>query len=242
VGLFIRLSGLVALFGAAALGPAQDRPPSAPSEAAQLAEKTAGEWSALASSLEQRVARLLPCDPRVRSDIEEAARASDARFAALTSYWQEIAKRSNEQAEAARTLIAGNDPRIADWKADRTDSEQEQTRLAAQVADLRESVGQQSALATAVRVLNGISQSAAAATKQAATREEAAAKLDANLHELTTATEARQAAIENELKALATENSRWSAYYGARVTRAQMECSLTSPAADPARTPAKKGR
>jgi hypothetical protein len=227
--------------GAATLAPAQDRPASTPSEAAQVAEKRANEWSILASNLEQRVARLLPCDARVRTAIEEVSRASEARFVAATAYWQEVATHSNDQAETARKLIADNDARVADWKADRTDSEQEQTRL----GYLRESARQQTALATAARVLNGISQSAAAAAKQAATREDASVKLNANLNELITATQSRQTAIENEMKALATENSRWSAYYAARITRAQMECSITGPpgAADPApRAPTKRGK
>ena len=235
---------MAALLGAAALVAAQERPTSAPSEAAQTAEKRANEWSILASSLEQRIARMLPCDARVRTAIDAVARASEARFTALNAYWQEVAKMSGSQAETARKLMAENEARIADWKADRTDSEQEQTRLGAQTADVRGGARQQAALGDAVRVLSGISQNAAAATKQAATREDASAKLDVNLQELITATESRQTAIENELKALATESSRWTAYYAARTTRAQMECSITG-AANPTpapRTPTRKVR
>ena len=136
------------------------------SEAAQDAEKRANEWSTLASNLEQRVARLLPCDARVRTAIEETSRTSDARFAAATAYWQEMVKRSNDQAQMARKLIADTDARSADWKADSADSEQEQTRLGAQTSDLREAARQQAGLAAAARVLNGISQSAVAAAKQ----------------------------------------------------------------------------
>jgi hypothetical protein len=235
---------MAALLSTAPLVAAQDKPAGAPSEAAQIAEKRANEWNILASNLEQRVARLLPCDARVRTAIEEVSRASEARFTAMNAYWQEVAKMSASQADVARKLIAENNARIADWKADRADSEQEQTQLAAQTSDLRESERQQAALANAERVLNGISQSAAAATKQASAREDASAKLDPSLNELIAATESRQAAIENERKALATENGRWSAYYAARITRAQMECSITG-AADSApapRTPARKGK
>ena len=220
---------MVALLGALTLASAQDGPLSTSSEAAQNAEKRTNEWGILASGLEQKVARMLPCDPRVRTAIEEVARASEARFVALIAYWRELAKRSSDQAGTVRMLIADNDARRAEWRADRSDSEQEQTRLGAQTSDLRESARQQAALATAARALNGITQNTAAAIKQAGAREEASAKLDASLSELITATQARQTAIENEVKALGTENDRWTAYYAARIMRAQMECSITGP-------------
>ena len=78
----------------AGLASAQDPPAGTPTEAAQNAETKSNEWSVLASGLEPKVARLLPCDPHVRSDIAEVSRASpDERFAALIAYWKEIAKR-----------------------------------------------------------------------------------------------------------------------------------------------------
>ena len=175
---------------------------------------------------------MLPCDARVHTAIDEVSRASDARFQALTIYWKDIEQRSKDQSEAVRKLLAGNDVHVEDWKADRADSEQEQTRVGAQAADLREAARQQAALAAAARVLNGIAQSMAAAVKQGAAREEAAAKLDEELSELIAATQARQSAIEDELKALTTESVRWNAYYAARITRAQMECSITGPPQD----------
>ena len=86
------------LLVAATFASAQDRPPSTPSDAAQLAAKKTDEWNMLASALDQKITRLLPCDPHVRADIDEVARASDARFTALNTYWQEIAKRSRRTA------------------------------------------------------------------------------------------------------------------------------------------------
>ena len=100
----------------------------------------------LAANLEQRVARLLPCDPRVRSAIEEVARASEARFTALEANWQEIAQRSQEQTESTPqaddrdggTLGRTGRPTAADsW-------EQEQVSLSAQTSELRESARQAS--------------------------------------------------------------------------------------------------
>ena len=218
---------VLALVGTAAMVSAQDRPPSTVSDAAQAAEKRTNEWSVLASILEQRIARMLPCDPRVRTAIEEVSRASGARFVALTAYWQEIARRSNDQAEAARRLIADNDARLANWKAESADSEQEQVRVGAQTSDLRDVAQQLAALAAAAQMLNRISQNMASAVKLGVAREEAAVKLDADLNKLITAIQARQAAIDDALKALATESARWSTYYAARIARAQTECSIT---------------
>jgi hypothetical protein len=247
VAILTRFSAVLGLLGSAALVSAQDRTPSTLSEAGQTAEKRTNEWSILASNLEQRVLRMLPCDPRVRASIEEVSRASGARFLALTAYWQESAKRSNDQAESARGLIADNDARLEDWKADSADSEQEQARVEAQTSDLRETARQAVGLAAAARLLNGISQNMAAAVKQGVTREQASIKLDGDLNEWITASQARQAAIEDELKALAAENTRYTAFYAARITRAQLECSLTGAAgnADPPpapRTPKKAAK
>ena len=65
-------------------------------------------------------------------------------------------------------LMMENQKRIADWKGDLADSEQEQTHLSEQMSDLREGTRQQAALATAARVLEVISQTMTATVKQAA--------------------------------------------------------------------------
>ena len=98
--------------------------------------------------------------------------------------------------------MADHRARVADWLGERTDSEQELTRLGAQISDLQESVRQQMALAPAARVLNVISQNTATSVKQAGTREDTSEKLDAELVELISAVQARQEAIEDGMKAL----------------------------------------
>jgi len=52
----------------------------------QAAEQRTSEWDGLARTLEGKIARMLPCDARVRTTIEEVNRASDARLAALGKY------------------------------------------------------------------------------------------------------------------------------------------------------------
>jgi hypothetical protein len=217
---------------------AQEQPAPAASGAAQAAEKSGAEWSTLISGMEQRVARLLPCDPGVRSAIEEVSRASDARIAALTAYWQEAAKRSKEQADLTGKLIADNDARLAVWRVDRADSEQEQMRLRSQISALHESSEQKPALSPASPLLDGIAQNSQTVAKRSADRDDMAARWSTGLNDFAKAAQARQAAIDGELKALTTESGRWTAYFAARIARAQMECSLTGPAeADPAPRP-----
>src|SRR3984957_15543058 len=52
----------------------------------QVADKASADWQGLAKGLEQKIATLLPCDPKSRAAGEEVSRASDARLAALSAY------------------------------------------------------------------------------------------------------------------------------------------------------------
>ncbi len=230
------------ILSAAAVASAQDRPVSVAPATAQSAENRIREWSVLATNLEQRITRMLPCDPRVSAAIEEVSRASGARFQAVTAYWQEISRLSNDQIEAARALIASDQSRFAEWRADSADAEQEQARVVAQSSDLRDAVRQQAALDAAARVLSDIARSMGDQVKEAVARESASVKLDADLNEFVTAAQIRQTAIDDELKALTAESARWTAYYAARIARAQLECSITGSAADapPLPKPARK--
>src|ERR1700687_2232983 len=85
---------------------APDAPVNSPAALQENAAKRTTEWSTLATGLERRLARLLPCDPRVRTSIEEVSRASDARTVALTSYWTTASIQSKAQIEAIRSLLA----------------------------------------------------------------------------------------------------------------------------------------
>jgi hypothetical protein len=135
---------------------------------------------------------------------------------------------------------------LADWKADQTDSELERTRLLEKIANLRESSQKQQALAVASRALNGISQTTTAEARQASTRLDTATNLDTSLNGLAMAAQARQTAIENELRTLDTEKSQWTAYYGARSASVQTECAITGSEGEPVKAappkPTKKVR
>src|SRR5882672_3557372 len=77
----------------------------------QNAAKRSAEWNTLAANLEQRVARLLPCDRLIRSAVDEVGRASEARIVALTTYWLAVSGKSKNQADAIRRLMAQEEAR-----------------------------------------------------------------------------------------------------------------------------------
>ena len=201
---------------------------------AQAANARSTEWSTLASGMEQRVARLLPCDPRVRSAIEEVSRASDARFTALAAYWQDVATQSQQQSAAAAKLLAESDARLTAVRDDRADADKEQAYVSQQFADLRQSSAKQWGLSEAVDALGPIALAKREAAARATEREKLAEQSKTSLMELVRTSEARQAAIEKERQAMTAENNRWREYYAARIARAQTECQLTGPAAAPA--------
>lgn len=225
------------------------KPNAAALDLAQAAEAKSAEWATLAQGLEQRVARLLPCDARVRSAVEEVSRASDARFSALAAYWQDAAAQSHEQALAATKLLADSDARLLTIRADRIDADDEQAFTSQQFENLRKSAAQQWALSDAVNALGPIARAKHDAAARAVEREKLAQQSKTSLMEIARTADARQAAIEKERQALTTEGNRWREYYAVRIARAQTECQLTGASADPAPKPAatkpatgKKGR
>jgi chromosome segregation ATPase len=205
----------------------------------QNAAKRTAEWATLTTNLEQRVARLLPCDPRIRSAIEETTRASEARIVALTTYWLAVSGTSKSQADAIRRLQAQEEASKEEWTSDRTEAEEERVAVAEQSGLLAISANRLPALANAQKSLTATSQALRQIESQIQARETTGDQLVGELRDLLTASQARQNAIEAQLKFISTEGARWSAYYDARLKRAQTECAITNPgsAAAPA-TPA----
>lgn len=195
-----------------------------------IAKRTT-EWRTLATNLEQRVARLLPCDPRVRSSIDEVSRASDARTVASTAYWNFLSIKSKEQMEAIQGLLAQEEGRSSNWAAERSDAQVDIAVTSAQSASLGASIRQIPALATPQKSLDTITQMYRDLEKQAQERESWGGQIAGSLTDLLKASQARQAAIDAQIKAVGDEAVRWSAYYLARQARAQIECSLTNPSA-----------
>jgi len=236
-------TGLFVLMTAAAAA-AQDKPdkPDKPADAPlslqELAAKKSAEWDALAGSLEAKLARMLPCDARVQTSIEEVSRASEARLTALGQYLKDAAAQAKSEAEAARTALADQELTARDMESERAEAEQERAAVEAQLADLGESAKHREILEGARQKLEAIAsvvrQRVAAADQQAERR----AALTASLQDLVAAYDARQHALEGGIVAAEREAVRWTEYYSARQARAQTECSITNQA--PSRPQQKK--
>lgn len=231
---------LCAGFAAACWGQAQ---PDALSGFQQNAEKRTVEWTTLAANLEQRVTRLLPCDPRIRAAIEETGRAAEARIGALTTYWLGAAGKSRNQTAAIQRLLAREEANQDEWANQRTHSGTERAAVAEQSGFLAVSANRLPALADAQKALAASAQLLQQLENQIQAREAGGSQLLTELRELLTASQARQNEMEAQLKFISTEGARWSAYYDARLKRAQMECAITDPRADtaPPASPSPRG-
>ena len=223
---------------AIASGARGQEPVSALSGFQQNAAKRTAEWMTLTTNLEQRVSRLLPCDARVRSAIEEAARASETRTVALTTYWLAVSGTSKSQADSTRRLLAQEEPRKEEWTRDRTEAEEERAAVAEQIGFLAVSANRLPALADAQKSLAAAAQALRQMESKIQARETTGEQLVEELRSLLTASQTWQSAIEAQLKFIATEGARWSSYYDARLKRAQTECTITGGGAPAAPAPA----
>jgi hypothetical protein len=203
----------------------------------QAAGNKTAEWEALAKGLETKIARLLPCDPRMRADIEEVSRASDARLAALRQYLQAAADKAKDDVETVKSLTASQEELAAQMSAEPSEATQERAGIEGQLADLRESAKRNAALEEALKLLASL---AAMPDQRAVQAQEWAKRADALLEllrSLDVAAQAREGALRKEALVLDTEIMRWREYYTARLVRAQTECSITLPAPAPRKKP-----
>jgi hypothetical protein len=213
--------------------------PAGPSVSArETAAKRTAEWEALAKALDAKIARMLPCDPRAKGAIEEVSRASEARMAALGEVLKVALVQANADSERVRLALAAEDASLREVEIERADSEQERVAVDGQLADLAASVKRREGLGEAHKKLADIAAITTSRVKDADDLFQLRATLDISLRDLLAAGHARQTAIQNEQAALASEASRWTDYYAARLARAQMECSITGSAGAPQR---KKG-
>ena len=233
--MFHRLICALTLTGA--LAAAQGNPTDSVTVLEQAAQKATTAWQSIAANLDSRVARMLPCDPRAKTAIDEVARASQARLAALAQYWQAAATLTAGRAEGARRLLAKEEARTADVNADRAQREEALAAIQQQAAALAESANLQAALAGPqsglAQIVDMAQHSAALARNQADQRD----LVVGALRNLVSAYQAHDAALRDAASAFETERGRWNSYYAARQARAQTECAITTAA--PARPPAK---
>jgi hypothetical protein len=193
----------------------------------QTAQKRHAEWESLAKDLGERMARILPCDPRYAAGINEVSRASEARLAALADYLRAVSANAFAETAAAKILLNAEEKRVLDAGLERSDSAQEQTAVDIQMDALAESVKQRSTLQNPQKALEQIvamiHQRVTTADQQAGSADEAV-KL---LRELMAKFEARDSALREESVAFEAERARWNGYYATRLGRAQTECSIT---------------
>jgi len=218
-------------------------PPSEPQQKLatlqQAVAKTTADWSTLANSLETRISRMLPCDPRMRTAIEEVSHASDVRMTTLLQYIQAAALDAKQQTEVAKRLLDEQESFKAVWNNELVQTQQEKSGVDAQISDLEESAKRRPALGDAQKTIAVLGGAETQRTAQASDANNRAANLPDLLRNLFVADQARQAAFEAEVKAVTLERVRWGVYYGARLSRAQAECTVTDPAAA---APARSGR
>ena len=204
----------------------------------QTAQKRHSEWESLAKDLSERMARILPCDPRYAAGITEVSRASEARLAAIADYIRATTAKAFSETAAARILLNAEERRAVEASLERSEAAQERTAVDTQSDALGQSIRQRPALEEPQKVLEQIvamiRERAAAAEQEIGAANTAAALL----RDLVTKFDARDAALRDESVAFEAERGRWNAYYAARLARAQTECSITQ--AGPARTKGKR--
>ncbi len=195
-----------------------------------LADKRATEWETLAKGLESKIARMLPCDARVRSAIEEVSRASQARLSSLNDYLRAAAAQAKVDAERARATASALDNAAKDADVERTEADQQRAAIDAQIADLKESAKRRQDLDDAAAKLDQIRAMTVAQAERWQQEAGRRVALGGALADLATAYEARQKVIDAELATLGEETARWLDYYTARLKRADMECFITNQA------------
>jgi len=193
----------------------------------QIAQKRTAEWEAVAKDMNERMARILPCDPRALAAVTEVSRASEARLGALADYLRAVSARAFAETANVRNLLDAEEKRAVEADLERADASQEQTAVNTQSEDLAQSARQRTSLEVPQKLLADIAamihQRTAATEQQAGSADAAVALLRALVEKF----EARDAALREEFAASEAERTRWNGYYAARRSRAQMECTIT---------------
>lgn len=214
------------LIACALLVSAQDKPADPLGALREAADKTAANWDALAKGLDQKIATLLPCDPKSRAAVEEVSHASDARLSALSAYLKAAAVKAKADTEAAKRVLAAQAALSGGWNTERSEADQERAAIEAQVADLKESMRKRGSLAAAQQVLTEIANMVKARAAKSEAQAARTETIDTLLGDLVLAYQERQTALENESTLLDAEAAKWNAYYTARVSRAITECTI----------------
>jgi hypothetical protein len=193
----------------------------------QAVKQRTAEWDALARNLDSSILQLLPCDPKAAVAITEVSKASGARVAAVAAYLEAAGRQTALQTAAARLVLASVQPLGGDLAAEKSDLAQELSGINGQIAILTDSGQRRPAFngaQDALRQIAALAQQRSDAADSGISHGDAAA---GTVRALLDQLEAREAALKEAQAAFETEGSRWSAYYSARLSRAQTECNVT---------------
>jgi hypothetical protein len=199
----------------------------------EAAEKATVDWAALAKGLEQKIATLLPCDPKSRAAVEEVSHASDARLSAASAYLKAAAAAAKADTDAAKQVLAAQAAISGGWNTESAEADLERAAIETKVADLKESMRKRGSLSGAEQVLTEI---AVMLKERGEKSVELAARKDpinAVLGDLVVAFQNRQTVVQNESALLDAETAKWKAYYAARISRAVTECAIINPVVIP---------
>ncbi len=219
---------------------AQEKPAVSLAALREAAQQKTLEWDALAQDLETRIARMLPCDPRLTGAIEEVSRASEARLTALRQYLEADQARAKSDAAAAAGFISAQDTLKLELNQERAEADQERVAIEGLLVEAGESAKRSASLAEAERVLEAIAQMARQRGAQAEGQATGSDAFAGTLADLGASLKARQTALDNEMRVLDAEIPRWKEFYAARLARAQAECTVINPQAPVQRRPARR--
>ena len=197
------------------------------------ADQRAQGWNTLAAGLEAKIGRMLPCDPRVATSMNEVSRASELRMGASAKQWQAISGKLKEEAMAVEHTIALEQARGAEWTRDHADADQERTSVDAHVIALQRTLEKAPSLGDAEKQLTALAAETQKMAQRSEEREAAAGALNGELGELLRVKQAAQTNIDANLRALNSEAAAWEEYYAARAARAKTECAITNPVPEP---------
>src|SRR6266849_2037280 len=108
----------VLVFAFACAAAAQAPPPDSLASLEQDVLKANTDWQVLAKDLDARVGRMLPCDPRAKTALDDVIKASQNRLAALERYYQAADALAANRAEGSKRLVIAEEGRAADIAAD----------------------------------------------------------------------------------------------------------------------------
>jgi hypothetical protein len=195
------------------------------SDLEQAALGTNTTWFTLASSLDVRVARMLPCDGAATAAIEEVNRASTARLVALTAYLKAITDQAAADVVTARQIQREETAYLTAVGTERTDTEQERAGIETQMNNLAESVRKKVSLTAASDELRQIEASVRERANLVTTNASSAEGSLKYFEDFAATLERREAALRKVQASIEEERTKWNGYYTARLARARVECS-----------------